>query len=714
MLHYFNRISWHRALATGRFSRLLRWVVAAVLVLPFVIYGIGFLINLLFGDWLQAASSHSTLLTTIETYLDPSNKPMDEQNYARRYYFLIVGMAGIFLFNGLLVSVLVSWFEGLRDRWEHGLLHYKKRHLGNYSVILGGNDMVPDLVMQLLTTKTATIPDHVIVMTRGDVPELRKRLVSTLGKAEEKVVIYSGDLTSESDLDLLHPREIDGEIFVIGEDLDIGQNSSHHDVQNMDCVQKLAHALDGIAQRKTCRVMFEYQSTFAVFQIADVNSSISKVLDFKPFNYYETWAQKVWVCKSLNPAQSDYLPLEGAKPITAESDDTVHLVVVGMSRMGMALGIEAAFLAHYPNFIKKRKRTRITFIDSDAKRQMHFMQGRYKELFSVSTWRYIEAPDSELCYACPDMDATPWRNPLTDKDSTSPYKDTKGYTLGRDFTDIDWQFIQGHLEMPSVQRFIKQEATKPHSRLTIAICFPEDNGSLAASLYLPDEVYEEGSSVQQVLIYQPNGDAMRRSFEDSSDDLNKSFRLFSKLRAFGMIDSCYSVESQLLMEKMMAAYRVEYNSEAERQQADSKTQNAEPKKGTQKNGKSPTARQWSSFYSASHMWTKLRSAGYDGQSDSLEQEDEQCLALVEHIRWNMEQLLMGFAPLKPEEQKALMACQRKGNNEFKEYRNKLKANMTHPDILSQKELERIDFAAVAYDEVLVKALPVIYKRINMQ
>ena len=45
-----------------------------------------------------------------------------------------------------------------------------------------------------------------------------------------------------------------------------------------------------------------------------------------------------------------------------ESEKYVHLVIVGMSRMGVALAVEAAHIAHYPNFIRDKRRKRASLL----------------------------------------------------------------------------------------------------------------------------------------------------------------------------------------------------------------------------------------------------------------------------------------------------------------------------------------------------------------
>lgn len=771
----FWRIECDRRLAKGRLS-ILEIIFASCFVLvliPALIWAIGCGAQKIFSIMpIESCEGlkNGLFWDTIESYLNPSNHTDGGYSFSRRLYFFIVGILGVLFLNGLLVSFLVSYFESRREKWENGLLHYKQEALGVYSVVVGGNEMVPNLVGELLKKL-----DYVLIMTNRDVPSLRKKLLSSLGEDyERKIVIYYGERTSIEDLKLL---ELQGacEIYVIGEQLDIYQNGSHHDVKNMDCVQKMSMLLKthteynacissynarkkqakGLKEefnepdpRIVCHVMFEYQSTFSVFQFADVNDGISEMLDFKPFNFYETWAQKVMVCQSLTPTISpnSYLPLEGVSPITKDSEDSVHLIIVGMSRMGIAMAVEAAHIAHYPNYISEDKHTRITFIDSQARKEMNYFQGHYKELFAVSRWRYIEAERGSYYGDDTIIDDTDWICSRNDNEN-SEYKDREEYSLGKQLVDVEWQFIQGDLEMPCIQNYIKSEVQRKDCRLTIAICIPQDNTSLAASLYLPDVVYETENNVVQVLVYQPYGDAMCRSFNDESGNIYKSYKLFAKLRAFGMMDGCYSLKAQKIMQTVYEAINKAYNDYTEKNPSiPSRTGlRQELEMAVIKVGKSDTAKQWSNFYSASHLWTKLRSIEYDHKSGDLSPMERELLAKVEHIRWNMEQLLLGYAPLKFREQKELLANRvhaekvdmpnidqqelkkkeqanqeyvlkvKKWLNAWKDYddmKETLKANMTHVDICSYKVLKRIDAEAISYDEVIVRVLPQIYRLIQ--
>ena len=137
----------------------------------------------------------STLMDAFESYLNPSFSRSDPKSM--RSYRLLVGYLGAFLLNGLLVSLVVTWFQRRRDRWEKGEIQYYQWLLKNFVVVIGSNEMVPDIMRQLLDQERGgTGIDYVVVMTNRDVPSLRKKTFSALGEREAHVVVVYGERTS--------------------------------------------------------------------------------------------------------------------------------------------------------------------------------------------------------------------------------------------------------------------------------------------------------------------------------------------------------------------------------------------------------------------------------------------------------------------------------------------------------------------------------------
>ena len=82
---------------------------------------------------------------------------------------------------------------------------------------------------------------------------------------------------------------------------------------------------------------------------------------------------------------------------------------------------------------------------------------------------------------------------------------------------------------------------------------------------------------------------------------------------------------------------------------------------------------WSNIYNVSAIPAKLRSVG-GNIDDNIE-----ILAVVEHNRWNVEKLLMGFRPTAEEEHQAILADSSK-----KKY---FKKRFVHDDIRPYSELD---------------------------
>ncbi len=476
----------------------------------------------------------SIFWTVYYHFIDPGNQHMTTSQSGRGWSALIA-ILGVFLLNGLLVSSIIGWIDSRKEKWLKGEVRYKwflkfKKHY----VILGGNDVTVGIVSQILDEilkANNILRPYVLIQTSRDVESFRRELFSNLTEDEQKlIVIYYGNRTSKEDIKELVIKNAK-EVYIIGEDIRTDDMESYHDTINMECLKLISENIQENEKYNSekpliCRVMFEYQTSFNILQVTDVDG---QKIDFRPFNYYETWAQNVLVCQELEKKENcKYLPLEDFDGIQAGQDTFVHLVVVGMSRMGLAMAIEAAHLAHYPNFCTNKKRTRITFIDASMEQEKHFFMSRFKDMFSLANYRDITNATGNI-YS--DLKAYPWLNPLEDVSCKSPYCNSDH--LGKDFVDIEWEFINGSIENPNIQQYLTDAATNADAKLTIAICLPENSRAIAAATYLPDSVYKSDSTLQ-ILVYQ-------RLNEDLLKQINLNDRYNKKLKAFGMARHSYNM-----------------------------------------------------------------------------------------------------------------------------------------------------------------------------
>ena len=639
-----------------------------------------------------------------------------------RGWSALIAILGVFLLNGLLVSSIVGWVDSRKEKWLKGEVRYPRflRHK-SYDVLIGGNDMVVGLVKQKLDTGK-----YILIQTSSDVESFRRKLFSILTDEQQKhIIIYYGIRTSEEDVAELYLENAE-EVYIVGEDRRDDDMESFHDTMNMECLnlvyeiykkspkgqaiadmlprveayrkQLKAHENDkkaiaalreneankeldekwGKRPRLNCRVMFEYQTTFSVFQFFDLEAQMDEYINFIPFNSYEIWAQNILINKCVNPEdfeKSNYLPLEGCNGIKKDDDAYVHLFVVGMSRMGIAMAIEAAHLAHYPNYESKKIRTKITFIDKNAKEEKEFFMGRFQSLFALSNWRYGSVNND---------DSFEWENTHSVSNEWAH--------LGGDFLDIEWEFINGGIECASIQDYILASAN-PNARITIAICLPESNRSHAAALYLNKKIYES-KSVLQVLVYNQYGNAI----VDAVSKGKSAYPFCGKLRGFGCNENSNVCEHLEFSE--------EIGRQIEKAYAEGKEQYAINAPGAF-SGKSKAAGKWSSIYNGNTLWTKLRSAEFD--LSAAEQDDDaiDMLANTEHNRWVVEQLLMNFRPLTAEEQNEVINSDDKGKT-----KNIYKSQMAHLDICSNSKLKEIDGGVRKYDIILTKCLVGIYNELR--
>ena len=691
---------------------------------------------------IKKKQKNPTLLWSIYyNFIDPGNQHMTTTRRGR-IISGIIATSGFLLLNGLLISMLISWFDRRREQWLKGEVRYNRflrRKKNKFYTVIGGNDVAIGIVSELLPESNDKDKPYIVIQTSRDVENFRRELFSCLKEWQQKqIIIYYGNRTSKDDVADLHIENAK-EVYIIGEDTRTDDVESHHDTINMKCfelifeyfketekgnkIRLLLVEIEDFKKRfsqhekeKTefnklvtndqekkkeleivenelndekkilekrwnglmlkCHVMFEYQTTFSVFQFFDINEDVDAYIKFKPFNHYEMWAQKVFINKEVLPEEikksfnnEGYLPLEGATGIKEQDNNHVHLFVVGMSRMGVAMAIEAAQLCHYPNFESRKIRTKITFIDKNATEEKNFFIGRFKELFELSHWRYGSIDESG---------ALVWRA----QDIHIPI----GFDyLGGDFLDIEWEFINGGIESTSIQDYIIKSAS-PQAKVTIAICLPESNRSHAAALFLDKKIYES-DSVLQVLVYNRNGNAIINAISKN----NFTHPFCGKLRSFGCLPNQFIVNHLTTCEYLGCEIEKAYNGGKEKGMI----------KEYDYKGKSKEAMRWSSIYCGNTMWTKLRSIA---KTSSINDNDIQLLADVEHNRWNIEELLMNFRYLTPEEQKSVL--------DGKSTKNQMKSQMAHLDICSNKKLLEIDGEAQRYDKDLTAILGEIYQKIK--
>jgi hypothetical protein len=431
-----------------------------------------------------------------------------------------------------------------------------------------------------------------------------------------------------------------------------------------------------LPNRNVCKVLFEYQTTFSIFQFSDVPEKVRYAMKFIPFNRYDSWARRVMMDNKAialvdenntkSNKQINYTPLDGFEGIKYYDDQRVHFIVVGMSKMGVAMGTQALFQAHYPNYVRDNNlKSRITFIDANAEQEMQFFRGRYATLFELARHRYIDAKE---CKGAPLNSGYKWIDPMLD--SKTKWKHLSAG--GKNFLDVEIEFVKGELESEGVREYLRQVTADERSKVTIAICLPLTHQSVAAALYMPSEVYK---NVQEIWVYQREASDIITNINPLENHNDDVYECYKKLKPFGMLYGEYIDRRTYYLKALLVNGIYEIND------IDNKMYFTKINLGDKdtyidlrKSWKNLTVEKtWSNKYFVDTIYQKVRSTnlalsevaaiiGYNNNefftgnwkenlenalaelSKPIGQDKKEYLAECEHNRWNVQQLLLGFSP----------------------------------------------------------------------
>lgn len=695
VLFFMRPIARDRMLAKGIRSTI-AMMFLIMLVVPFSINGIAIILGIEAADMVGGQNglrTDSLFLSVMYHFTDPGN--LQEANGNGRIVAWVCALLGIFLFAGLMVSTIVSILDQRANLWRKGLLRYNC-NFNNYVVVIGNNEQLINVIKKSLDKGA----NYVLVMTESDVEKLRMHIDSRLTEKEEKrVVMYYGDMTSYEEIKSLK-LERAREIYVIGEG---DKESSNHDADVMRCVEHIStyKKKKHKGGKLNCYVSIDHQSTYARLKYSKIE--LDENLRFLPFNIYESWAKKVLVDHEAVVADKkiEYECLSG-DGIGVGSDKKVHLIIMGINEMGRALAIEAAQLAHYPNFIKdSSRRTTITLIDTNAKEEAEYFKARYAYLFDLCRSRVVDAEKDEF--------GKGWHDPVACENSKFRHltKDSKN------FIDVEYEFIQGRVASDAIRNYLANAVADETNICTVAICFSQLQKSLATAAYLPDVVLEKSN---QVLVYQSNDVA------DIIEKLRTGNGKYGKLKPFGMLECSYEYDSVENIRAQLVNWV--YNSEILKSREIESITFAEIEEEIEQYWdeiKNKLDFKWSSAFNADAFGEKLHSVGsglnedVDSQRRKLQQHKD-AMAEVEHNRWVVERLMMGYRALTVEE-RAIFDTEEyrypinkdvkdKKEKNKKEYKDQKRA---HLDICSNDVVKEVDSDVVQNDYRLVGAIPEILR-----
>jgi methyl-accepting chemotaxis protein len=159
----------------------------------------------------------SILWSVFFHYIDAGNLHVSAG--AGRLIAGIIGLFGLVLFNGLLVSTILNWTARRKEQWDNGEIRYPLSSLpkGRFAVVVGANEMAVSIVKELLQIPPKQEKrldysykqgnEYVILQTCSDVSTLRERLSAQLTDQElDRVICYRALRNSQKEIEQLYDQ----------------------------------------------------------------------------------------------------------------------------------------------------------------------------------------------------------------------------------------------------------------------------------------------------------------------------------------------------------------------------------------------------------------------------------------------------------------------------------------------------------------------------
>lgn len=613
----------NRRFISPSFDRMLYGGTIKQILLLFVVAIVIFALFFILIQWGDKTDNITENLWQLYYNFSDSNQQViiDSALGWRRGIMALATFWGTIIFGGMLISTLSNMLERRVELYRNGLTHYS---LKNHIVVIGAAPNAIGTVKRLLSTEKDTI---IAVLTMSDVDELRRSLNAQLGdEAMKRIVLNYGSRDSIEDLTGIC-IDTARKVYVFGEDSEVDDKEQIHDSLNIECVKIISELRKGCAEVLPCIVAFDYLATYHIYQYADLEDDVKHTVKFIPYNFNELWAHKMFVGVQYNneiQKQALRTPLDYRPIMSENSEDYVHLIVIGLSRIGEAVALEAARICHFPNY--QHRKTKITIIDSNMDVEMDLFKQKCGELFNLCRWSYTDVHNADNNTSGGIIDK--YRHLITN-------------TNDEDFVDLEWNFINGFDANKAVRDYIENSVNDPHAIATIAVCLNETHRSLQAAMNLPNIVYEK---LIPVLVNQRQSDSMIQALKVGAR--------YAHLWPIGILSE--DLEDQLTTlihygKRINYIYNYYYTNGSSPESIDESVASDQWEDVR-------ISKRWSNIYSAASIWTKLRSLM---GSDTIEprkpqiEEHIEILAQMEHNRWVVEELLLGYRPVNQQEDLAI-------------------------------------------------------------
>ena len=621
----------------------------------------------------------------------------------------ITFLIGAFIFNGAIIGIITNSIERRVSNHREGRIHYLKS--GHY-IIMGYDDMIASIITHIFEKNKKA---NILILSAGESQYIREKLRKVFDEdVLERIIINYGHRMSKKYYKDIHLESAE-QIYIVGL-----RSLQAHDAINVECVDSICKYLNGdgiVGHPKRITCVFEDLDTYAAFKTSEIFDEVNKLgIEFIPYNFYTGWAKQVFVKrfhKDLDhPGEEIPYPAvfgrrnDEGKLVGIDVEDPryVHLVFVGTTNFAVAFAMEAAHVLHFPNFKEKGAKTLITFIDKNADQEKDVFITRNRHFFEIQSYFYQDVSEDS-------------KNESRLRIRPTFFAEKNGYTeKDRDFLDVEFEFIKGNIFSTKVQSLISDWA-KDHEKkqyLSIFLAQNDQDLNFAFGMNMPDAVYH---NEVPIFIRQDRSDNfvsnLRKADEAvkyiakkntyfwvEGDELKKKVQggRFAHIYPFGMNETAYSadeksLERAKLINYLYATAKYDENKFQSVLVLDSMSSQQIWAEADREWRQLSVALKWSNLYNAYSLRIKLASlramrglALDDTTQDTwpLSEDEAEALARVEHNRWNVEKLLMGYRKPHSNEDK-----HNKKNKPFKSDLKRNKERFIHHDIRPYDALDDI-------------------------
>lgn len=485
----------------------------------------------------------------------------------------------------LFSALLISVFTNVFDNISKSYRRGERRYHLKDHILILGSSKILKEILFAIKKTDCFSGKRILIMTTADVMELRQGLEMIIADKKFCNEILYYHSNRDSYRNLVEACPESASMIYI-----IGEdNEISHDAVSLLCLRYLEKICVKSCRVIQCYLLVNMHSTLELYQRISLDCSSKLCVEI--INRSDYVAEIFLI-------NTDFLPIVKV----GDKDKYLHVIINGYTSMGRAFASMVAQMGHFPNFTSNT-RTKITFIDKNMREGMGNYVANHQNLFDLCHYKYVSRDKSEEFYP----------------------KEEYG-----DFLDVEWEFIDGTMSSLFVRKRIQQGIESNREKTAILICHDDDATNIATSLHLPQIVYDKKVHVG---VYQ-NEYSQIIAEATSTEKFANLYFLGDGMK----YDDAMFLLRSAKGKRVNRLYDMEYGNPPAESEEDAWMRLSH-------------AHKMSSIASANSIPIKLRCLGYSLPLEKIKISDEQIetLSELEHRRWMITMLFLGYSAAKKEE-----------------------------------------------------------------